>query len=177
MPTPNDTRTSHPTQELVIARTFDAPRTLVFRAFAEAERLAQWWGPSGSRIQVLALDFRPGGVFHFRMDLPDGGQMWGRFTYREIVAPERIVWINAFSDAEGNLVRAPFDESLPLEIRNTVTLDERDGRTTLTLRSVGLAETGEERAAFEGLFDSMRQGYGGTWDQLAAYLAKERRRA
>ena len=173
MPTPNDTQTSHPTQELVIARTFDAPRALVFRAFAEAERLAQWWGPSGSRIQVLALDFRPGGVFHFRMDLPDGGQMWGRFTYREIVAPERIVFVQTFSDESGNVSRAPFfDGKWPPEVLMTATLSEQDGTTTITLRSHPIDATDIEEAIFESNIESMTQGFGNAFDQLAAYLAK-----
>jgi uncharacterized protein YndB with AHSA1/START domain len=158
-------------QTLEITRTFNAPRERVFQAFAEAERLARWWGPKGCSVHVARLDFRPGGDFHYRMDWPEGPSMWGRFVYREIVAPERLVWVNTFSDPDGNLVRAPFDVVLPLEILNTVTLTERDGRTVLHLRSVALNATAEEQAGFEGLFDSLREGWGGTWDQLDAYLA------
>lgn len=161
-------------QELVITRTFDAPRELVFKAFSEAERLARWWGPQGCTIEVSQLDFRPGGIFHYRMALPDGHDMWGRFTYREIVPPERIVWVNAFSDPAGNLTRAPFGDTIPLEILNTVTLEERGSQTVLTLHAGPVNATAEEVATFEGMFDSMHEGYGGTWDQLAAYLAQER---
>jgi uncharacterized protein YndB with AHSA1/START domain len=161
-------------QELVITRTFDAPRELVFKAFAETERLARWWGPQGCTIHVSTLDFRPGGVFHYRMALPDGHDMWGCFTYREIVPPEKIVWVNAFSDPDGNLTRAPFGETIPLEILNTVTLEGQGGKTVLTLRSVPVDSTAEEVATFEGMFDSMRQGWGGTWDQLDTYLAQAR---
>jgi len=160
-------------QELTITRTFDAPRELVFKAFAEAERLARWWGPQGCTIQVSKLDFRPGGTFHYRMALPDGHDMWGRFTYREIVPPEKIVWVNAFSDPDGNLTRAPFGDTIPLEILNTVTLAERHGKTVLTLHSSPLDATAHEVDTFEGMFDSMQQGWGGTWDQLEAYLAQE----
>ena len=169
---------SHPSpatqgQELVITRTFDAPRELVFKAFAEAERLARWWGPKGCTIQVSALDFRPGGVFHYRMALPDGHDMWGRFAYREIVPPERIVWINSFSDPAGNLARAPFGDTIPLEILNTVTLEAQNGKTVLSLHSSPINATPEEVATFEGMLDSMQQGWGGTWDQLETYLAQE----
>jgi uncharacterized protein YndB with AHSA1/START domain len=168
---------SHPSpatqgQELTITRTFDAPRELVFKAFAEAERLARWWGPKGCAVQVSKLDFRPGGVFHYRMAFSGGPDMWGRFTYREIVPPERIVWVNAFSDSDGNLTRAPFGDTIPLEILNTVTLAEHDGKTVLTLRSAPVNATAEEVATFEGMLDSMREGWGGTWDKLDAYLAQ-----
>lgn len=169
---------SESAQPLIITRTFDAPRELVFRAFAEADRLAQWWGPKGCTIRVSRLDFRPGGEFHYRMSFPGGHEMWGRFIYREIVAPERLVWNNTFSDPDGNLVRAPFpDVVLPLEIQNTVTLSEEDGKTLLHLHSIPVNETAEERAGFEGLLDSMRDGFGGTWDQLEAYLSTEHARA
>lgn len=157
-----------------IARTFDAPRALVFAAFAAAERLARWWGPKGCTITVLKLEFRPGGVFHYRMDLPDGTAMWGRFCFREIVEPERIVWVNSFADADGGIARAPFLPTFPAEILDEVTLEERDGKTTLTLRASPIDATAEERAVFDGLFDSMTDGFGGTWDQLAAYLAATR---
>jgi hypothetical protein len=66
---------------------------------------------------------------------------------------------------------------LPLEILNTVTLAEHDGKTVLHLTSVPIDESAEERAGFEGLMDSMREGFGGTWDQLEAYLATEASRA
>jgi len=167
-------------KELVIIRVFDAPRSLVFQAFAEAERLAQWWGPKGFAIHVSKLEFRPGGVFHYRMAGPNGHDMWGQFHYREIVEPERIVFVNTFSDPDGGLTRAPFGpsfETYPLEVLNTVTLHEQDGKTTLALRAAPIDATAAERATFEGFLNSMRQGYGGTWDQLDAYLAKEQARA
>lgn len=51
------------------------------------------------------MDLRPGGVYHYCMRSPDGHDMWGRFVYREIVKPERIVFINSFSDEMGGLAR------------------------------------------------------------------------
>jgi len=162
--------------ELVITRVFDAPRALVFRAFAEAERLAQWWGPKGFTIHVSKLDFRPGGVFHYRMAGQHGHEMWGQFHYREIVEPERIVWVNTFSDPDGGLTRAPFGpdfEAYPLEVLNSVSLVEQGGKTTLTLRVTPVNATTAEHAMFESMFDSMRDGYGGTWEQLDAHLARE----
>ena len=105
--------TAHPETEgkqFVITRAYEAPRELVWRAFAEADALAQWWGPKGFTVTVLGFEFRPGGTFHYRMDGPNGFTMWARFDYREIAEPERIVFVNAFSDEAGNLSRAPFFE-------------------------------------------------------------------
>jgi len=73
-------------REFVISRVFDAPRELVWKAWTEAPRLAQWWGPKGCTIRVVKLDVRPGGIFHYAMQYKPGHDMWGRFIYREIAA-------------------------------------------------------------------------------------------
>ena len=157
--------------EFVISRIFDAPRELVFKAQAESERLERWWGAKGFTTRVIKLDFRPGGVFHYSMRTPDGHQMWGKFVYREILAPERIVFINSFADKEGNTIQAPFSQTWPLEVLNTLTFSEHAGKTTLTIRSVPYKATKEERETFETGLDSMRQGFNGSLERLADHLA------
>jgi uncharacterized protein YndB with AHSA1/START domain len=175
MPTPssNSSASTSTARAFTMTRTFNAPRALVFKAFAETDRLAQWWGPQGFEIHVSKHEFRPDGIFHYRMAGADGHDMWGRFTYREIVPPERIVWVNAFSDPEGNLARAPFAMAIPLEILNTIVLKEQAGKTVLTLYSVPINATPEEQATFDGMFESMQMGFGGTFDKLDAFLAQE----
>jgi uncharacterized protein YndB with AHSA1/START domain len=158
-------------RELVITRVFDAPRELVWQAFTESDRLAQWWGPTGFIMLVTRLDLRPGGVFHYAMRSPDGRVTWGMFVYREIAAPERLVFVNSFSDKEGNIIRSPFSPSWPLEVLNTLTLSETGGRTTVTLKGGPINSTEDERETFWDAQNSLRQGFAGTFDQLAAYLA------
>ena len=162
------------TDEFVITRTFDAPRDAVWRAWTDAAALAKWWGPKGCTIRVITLDLREGGLFHYAMGLQPGQEMFGRFIYREIVAPERIVFVNSFSDAAGGITRAPFPQLKnlwPLEVLNVMTLTEEGRRTRLDLRGHPVNATKEECEAFAGHFDSMRQGFGGTFDQLAEHLA------
>ncbi len=152
------------------SRTFDAPRAAVWKAHSEIERLKQWWGPKGCTLDAVALDFRSSGHFHYSMQYSNGPKMWGRFLYREIVAPTRIVWINSFSNENGGIARAPFPGAWPMEMLNTMTLSEVAGQTTLNLRSVPFGASEEEGTFFAGAFDSLRQGFGGTYDQLADYL-------
>jgi uncharacterized protein YndB with AHSA1/START domain len=162
-------------QEFTFSRTFDAPRERVWRAWTNAESLAQWWGPKNAEIRVLKLEFRPGGLFHYTMAFQPGHEMYGRFIYREIVAPERIVFVNSFSDAAGGITRAPFPQLKdlwPLEVLNVVTFTEQDGKTTVTLRGAPINATEDERKVFAANTESMRQGFGGTFDQLADFLAK-----
>src|SRR5262245_48467979 len=170
----NRARTEPEKREFVISRVFDAPRELVFKAQAESECLEQWWGAKGFMTRVIKLDFRPGGVFHYSMRTPDGNEMWGKFVYREIVVPERIVFINSFVDKDGNTIQAPFSSTWPLEVLNTLTLSEHKGKTTLTIGSVPFKATTEERETFEAGLGSLRQGFNGSLDQLADYLARTR---
>ncbi|MEA2342429.1 MAG: hypothetical protein QOF63_598 [Thermoanaerobaculia bacterium] len=160
--------------DFVITREFDAPRDLVFKAWTEPERLAQWWGPKGFTVKVANINLRPGGMFHYGMVAPDGSEMWGKFIYREITPPERMVFIVSFSDESGGTTRHPMAPTWPREMLNTVTLTEHGETTTLTLRSSAYAASEEERATFKAGHSSMQGGFTGTFDQLAAYLAKAR---
>jgi uncharacterized protein YndB with AHSA1/START domain len=159
-------------REFVITRVFDAPRELVWRAWVERERLMEWFGPKGCTISTANMDFRPGGVFHYCMKLPNGNEMWGKFAYREIVAPEKIVLVNSFSDATGGLTRHPMSPTWPLETLATTTFAEQGDKTLLTIRWKPLNATEEEQKTFDAGHDGMRQGWTGTFEQLAEYLAK-----
>jgi uncharacterized protein YndB with AHSA1/START domain len=162
---------AHQGHDFVFTRVLDAPRELIFKAWTEPEHLKEWWGPKGFAMVSLRLDLRPGGVFHYCMRAPNGSEMWGKFVYREIVAPERIGFVNSFSDEKGNLTRHPLSSSWPLEVLNILTFTEHSGKTTLSLQGRPFNATEEERTTFEAGFASMQQGFGGTLDQLAAYLA------
>jgi uncharacterized protein YndB with AHSA1/START domain len=158
--------------EFVISRVFDAPRDLVWKAFTDPERMKHWWGPKGFTVRYSKIDFRPGGVYHYCLRSPDGKDMWGKFVYREIVAPERMVFVNSFSDEKGGLTRHPLSPDWPLEMLSTVALAEHEGKTTFTVKWVPLNATEAERKTFESGHESMQKGWTGTLDQLAEYLAK-----
>jgi uncharacterized protein YndB with AHSA1/START domain len=166
----NNDSTNPASQEFVLTRVVNAPRELVWKAWTEAERLAQWWGPKGFGMHVARLDLRPGGVFHYGMKTPDGKLLWGKFTYREIVAPERLVFVVSFSDENAGVTRHWLSETWPLEVLNTVTFTEEGGRTTIRISGGPINATEVERNTFYGSIKSMEQGFGGTFDQLDEYL-------
>lgn len=70
--------------------------------------------------------------------------MWGRFVYREITRPEKLVFIVSFSDKDGGITRHPMSDTWPLEVINTVTSTEKNGKTTLTLRGGPINASAEE---------------------------------
>ena len=156
----------------VISRAFDAPRDLVFRVWTQCEHLEHWWGPKGATVTHCTNNPRPGGKMHYAMRMPDGTAVWGRWVYRELAPPERLVFISSFADPEGGLARHPFSEEWPLQLLTTVTFDEQDGGTLVTVLWSPYDANDRERATFDANHASMRGGWGGTFDALGGYLAK-----
>ncbi|MBS1597002.1 MAG: SRPBCC domain-containing protein [Bacteroidetes bacterium] len=153
-----------------LTRTFKAPRKKVFDAFSDAEALAKWWGPVEAPIDVIKLDFRPGGFFHYKMK---GAQVnYGIFHYKEIDAPNSIVWVNSFANEKGEIIKPPFEGiDVPREMLVRITLSENNGATTLTLVSEPINASEKEIDTFNAIRESMVQGFGGTFNQLENYLA------
>jgi uncharacterized protein YndB with AHSA1/START domain len=165
----SNTKSSAP-RPFILARTFDAPRELVWKAWSERRRLMAWFGQQGFTMPAAKMDFRPGGSFHYCMESPDGQEMWGKFVYREIVAPEKIVLINSFSDEDAGITRHPMSGTWPLEMLSTFTLSDENDRTTATVHWVPWNATEAECKTFDAAHDGMKQGWNGTFDQLAVYL-------
>ncbi|MGZ4054154.1 MAG: SRPBCC family protein [Bacteroidia bacterium] len=157
-------------KDFEITREFNAPLDLVWKVYTEAEHLAKWWGPAGLKMLKTTLDFRPGGIFHYGMETPDGHAMWGKFVYKEIVPKTKIVFVVSFSDVKGGYTRHPMAPNWPLETINTVMFSEKNGKTLLIMKGHPINSTPEEDAMFYGAFDSMNQGFKGTLDQLEDYL-------
>lgn len=158
--------------EFVFSRLLNAPRELVFATMTETAHLQKWWGPAGCSIEVARHEPKAGGEFLYRMVFPGGFGMWGKFQYREVTPPERIVYINSFADAEGNVTPNPMAPDWPLEMLNTVTLEAQDGKTLLTLRSHPHNASLVEEQVFLAGHGSLQQGFGGMYDLYEQYLAK-----
>jgi uncharacterized protein YndB with AHSA1/START domain len=142
-------------RELVVTRIFDAPRSLVFKAWSEPEHMVRWLGPRDFTGSIIKMDARPGGTYRFHMRSPEGADHWQQGVYHEIVEPQRLVYTFVWADANGNPTRP--------ETLVTVTFEEHDGKTKLTLRQ-GLFESITAR-------DEHRWGWNSSFDCLAEYLA------
>jgi uncharacterized protein YndB with AHSA1/START domain len=121
---PADNQFGEGTVEIV--RVFDAPRALVWQAWTDPKMLAQWFGPRGFSSRVPELDARVGGRLRVVMHGPDGSEYPMKGTFREVVAPERLVFSNIAIDNEGKHL---------LEGLTTVTFAEQGGKTTMTLHT------------------------------------------
>ena len=144
-------------QEIFVTRVFDAPRERVFRAHTDPKLLAQWWGPARFTTIIDKLDVRPGGSWRFVHSDANGNEYAFHGVFHEIVEPERITWTFEFEGMPGHI---------SLE---TVTFEEHDGKTTLTVHSVYQAV--EDR---DGMLNAgMAEGLAESWDRLAALVETE----
>ena len=159
-------------EDFVISRALDAPRELVWECFTDPERMKQWWGPKGFKVIASKMDLRPGGSYFYGLQSPAGQSMWGKFAYREVVPPEKLVLINSFSDEKGGTTRHPGNENWPLQMLSTFTFEELpDGKTKFTVRWAPHNATEVEVRTFDSNRNSMTQGWSGTLEQFEAYLA------
>ena len=157
----------------VISRVLDAPRDRVWQAWTEVEHVKRWWGPKGFTVVHCTIDLRPGGKGLYCLRGPDGKEMWGRFMYREIEKPSRLVWINSFSDKDGGLTVHPMNPAWPREMLTTVSFKDLGGRTEVTVEWIPVDGSTElEIKTFDQGRDSMKGGWTGTLEQFTAYLAK-----
>lgn len=160
-------------QELMLVHEFNAPKELVFNAFGNAEALNEWWGPVESHNSVIKLDFRPGGIFHYKME-SKGKITYGRFLFGKIIPHDLLEFTNSFADEQARIVKAPFDIQLPLEIFYRLTFTERNGKTTITLTGQSVNATPEQAETFRSINADVQKGFGATFDQLSAYLDKSK---
>ena len=160
-------------QVLTIVREFNAPRSLVFKAFSEAQRLGQWWGPVGFKTTVVSFDFKPQGIFHYKMESPQL-VMWAHWIFGQIKKQELIEFTLSFTDEHGiEITRAPFfNGTWPLEIFNEFSFTEKDGKTTLTARSYPINATEKEIETYLENQPSFRGGTNATFDQLELLIPR-----
>lgn len=128
-------------KDLVITRIFNAPVSLVWKAWTDPQHFMRWWGPKAYTSPFCQMDFRVGGKYLFCMKAADGQEFWTTGIYREIVALKKIVWTDSFSDKKGNVVPATYygmGDDFPLEMEVTLLFEESDGKTKMTLRHVGI---------------------------------------
>jgi uncharacterized protein YndB with AHSA1/START domain len=151
--------------ELVITRIFDAPRDLVWKAWTDPEHCMKWWGPKNFTAPVCRMDLRVGGKYLNCMRGPDGKEYWSTGIYKEIVKPEKLVFTDSFADENGNVVPAShynMPGKFPLEMVVSVTFEELDGKTKMTLVHSGMPKG--EMGEMAGI------GWNQSFDKLAETL-------
>lgn len=144
-------------RELVVTRTFDAPRDLVFRAWSDAEIFRRWWVPKSAPIEMLSceMDVRTGGTYKLVFSHPAAPvpvAFFGR--YIDVVPPSRIVWTNEEAGEAGQVT--------------TVTFEEDDGKTLVVMHDLSPSREALDEAIESGSTNWNSE----TFEQLDAVLAE-----
>ena len=156
-----------PTDEktIVISRTLDAPRELVFQAFTDPKHLSQFWGPKFTTAPVCEVDLRVGGAFRVEMRGPDGAVYPCTGVYREIVPPERLVYVATTADDN------PCGGGLPPRSLVTITFAAMRDKTHITIVAQ-LQSRADVEAAIAGGYS---MGWSDSLDRLTELLARHTR--
>lgn len=143
-------------QEVLITTFFDAPRYQVFNAYIDPQLIPQWWGPRNLTTTVETWEVRPGGSWRVIQSDSEGNEYSFHGVFHEVIEPERITWTFEYEAMPGHV---------SLE---TVTFEERDGKTKVTTKSI--FQSVEDR---DGAIESgMTEGVAESNERLTEILAK-----
>ena len=145
-------------RDILMTRSFDAPRTMVWEAYTKPEFVRRWLGAMpGWTMTVCEIDLRVGGRYRYAWRNDNGSEMAMGGDYREVVHPERIVNTEKFDE--------PW---YPGEAVGTVIFTEKSGRTTVST-TVRYAT----KEARDGVIESgMAAGVAASFDRLEEVLTE-----
>ena len=143
-----------------ITRSFEAPRPLVYKCYTEPQHMARFWGPRGSTAKCR-IDLRIGGVWRVDWQFADSSGFGYSSVYLEIVPDERLHYRDAPADWIFGLDGLP-----PPELVSTISLDEQEGRTTVTVKVVCTSVAARDDNVKRGFAGMVSTGH----DRLAEYL-------
>lgn len=142
-------------REIVVNRVIDAPRDLIFDAFTQQEHIEGWWAPR--KATTHEMDVRPGGVWCYSQPIRGGSEQSFKVEFIEISKPTRLVYDYGTDAANA-----------PEPVRTTVTFEEENGKTEVTLHLLFATAADREQAVKYGAIVGAMQAL----EELADYLAK-----
>jgi len=151
-------------KELILTRVFDAPREMVFKAWTDPDMVKQWWGPRGVTNPICEVDATPGGALNIVMEAGEElgllkGQKWPmRGEFKEVIEPEKLVFT-------GNAI---INDKEIMQHLCTVTFEEKESKTVMTVHIVVTKITPEAEGALRG----MEPGWNQQLDKLGEFLSK-----
>lgn len=160
------------TAELRTERIFDAPLEKVWAAWTDPEQLGKWWGPKGFTSSDNKIDLREGGSYNFHMHAPEdmpeigGMDLYSGGEIKEIVPKKRLVYLDNFTDRDGNKVPAStygMDDDFPQDLVVTVEFEEVSAnKTKMTMTHAGMPAS--------DMADQTSVGWNESFDKLAESL-------
>ncbi len=155
----------------VTHRSFDVPLNTVWEAWTDPKHVAQWLAPTGSTMEYIKADIKPGGTSFYLMSNNDY-KMYGKIHYKEITKPSKLVYTQFFCDENENITRHPMAPTWPESMLTTILFEaegEKQTRVSIRWEIDGNATT-TERETFNKAKTGMTQGWAGSFDKLEDYL-------
>jgi len=156
--------------ELRIEKVLNAPVSKVYDAWTQKEHFEAWAGPKGFKCTVKEMSVEADDGIHYMMANDRGYEMWLKSTYLEIVPNEKIVFIEAISDADGNLQKPPGAPDWPSHLHHVIEFQELHGATKMILTASGHETDEKEDVAFDMSKDRMKMGWDGAFEKLANHV-------
>jgi uncharacterized protein YndB with AHSA1/START domain len=145
-------------REILTTRLISASRERVWSAWTDPAQVDLWWGPNGFITTTQKMDVRAGGSWSFLMLGPDGTEYPNMIEYEEVIEPERLVYLHG--DGEANSQQS---------FHVTVTFEEQDGKTFLSMRAVFATKEALDYVVKEvGAIDGAKQ----TLNRLEEFVTK-----
>jgi len=160
------------TEPFTVTRDFKAPVALLWAVHTDPAHQANWLSPDNPAGYKSDMDFREGGRHFYGMPGPDGSLMYGIQVFREIVPLQKIVLVQSFADAEGNIAPHPMAPTWPRQMLSTNLYEDLgNGTSRLTVTWQPLDATDAEAATFDAARGGMQGGWDHQFGQIDTYLA------
>jgi uncharacterized protein YndB with AHSA1/START domain/DNA gyrase inhibitor GyrI len=153
-----------------LSREFKVSQDLMWKLWIDKELLEKWSGPKGTKLKQSNFELKAGGINHYCMVTPYGHEMWGKQVFREVMKPDRYIYVSSFSDAQGGMTRHPMSVTWPLEMLTTVTFLTLGDQTRVTLEWIPLSDQPEEIETFNSAHEGMKMGWTGSLDTLEEFI-------
>ena len=157
----------------VIERSFPVSQERLFQACTRVEEMMQWFSAPGHKVIKAQQDFRVGGVYHYGTASPQGQEMWGKVTYKEITPHRRLVYLQSFSDKDGGITSHPMAPTWPQEMVTVFEfIPEGEKQTKLKISWIYAGIDDTEASTFHAAHEGMTGGWTGSLDALQNYLSQ-----
>jgi uncharacterized protein YndB with AHSA1/START domain len=157
--------------EFVITREFKTDLNTMWKMFTEPEHMARWYGPKEIKTGHSEMNFCRGGYYHFSMIAEDGNESWGKLYFIDIVKNVRLIYLNTFSNAKGEITRHPMAPTMPAELLTTINfISTSEVTTKIEIKWYPINATPEEIKLFNEFHGSFKMGWTGSLDRLESII-------
>ncbi len=156
--------------EFVLDRVFNAPRELVWKAWTDPTHVQRWYGP-GVETVIHEYNLSPGGEWRNEMKM-SAGSMYQKFLFKEINAPEQLIWHQSGTDENWNVAANPMMPDWPRMLLITVSFTQMDEKTSVRISQIPMEATEAEIACFTQMKDMMSSGWGKGYEVIDDILTE-----